>query len=214
MNKKSFFVLGAFFMGACLLFFPLFLWKNIGSLDFWWWMSLNIAILVVFGFISDSSYKEFIQKDLRTDLVIKVIWGILSAVVLYGIFYLGRELSCAALGFAERNIEGVYSFKQGHSWLKVLFLMVLVIGPGEELFWRGFLQRHWQNKVGKRWGFLLVVLMYAGVHLGSGNGMLVAAAAVCGLFWGLWFQWKKSVVLVAVSHTVWDVLIFLLFPLS
>jgi len=91
--------------------------------------------------------------------------------------------------------------------------MTLVIGPGEELFWRGFLQRIWEGRFGKYSGFLLCVLMYAFVHLGSGNVILVLAAAVCGLFWGGLYLWKKSVLLVAVSHAVWDVLIFLIFPL-
>ncbi|MCD6517096.1 MAG: CPBP family intramembrane metalloprotease [Candidatus Aminicenantes bacterium] len=201
------------FVLACALFFPLFVFQNLGFLDFWWWMSVNIVLLVSFGFLIDSSYKDYLKRDFQSGSGKKIVLGILSAVILYGIFYAAGECSRIILHSAERNIDSIYGLKQGSSLLKIWLLMALVIGPGEELFWRGFLQRNWERRFGKYSGFLLCVLMYAFVHLGSGNPVLVLAAALCGLFWGGLFLWKKSVLLVAVSHAVWDVLIFLVFPL-
>ncbi len=201
------------FVLACALFFPLFIFQNLGFLNFWWWMSVNIILLVSFSFVIDSSYKDYLKRDFQSGSGKKIVLGILSAVILYGIFYAAGECSRIIFHFAERNIDSIYGLKQGSSLLKITLLMTLVIGPGEELFWRGFLQRIWEGRFGKYSGFLLCVLMYAFVHLGSGNVILVLAAAVCGLFWGGLYLWKKSVLLVAVSHAVWDVLIFLIFPL-
>jgi len=211
-NKLFSTVILPFFL-SCALFFPLFVFQNLGFLGFWWWMSLNIVILVSFGLLFDPSYKDYLKKDFQSGSGKKIALGILSAVFLYGIFYAAGEFSRIIFHFAEENIDSIYGLKQGSSLLKIMFLMTLVIGPGEELFWRGFLQRNWERRVGKYTGFLLCVLMYAFVHLGSGNVILVLAAAVCGLFWGGLFLWKRSVLLVAVSHAVWDVLIFLIFPL-
>jgi membrane protease YdiL (CAAX protease family) len=42
--------------------------------------------------------------------------------------------------------------------------------------------------------------------------MLVLAAAVCGLFWGVIYLKTRSVLLVAVSHTLWDLAVFILVP--
>jgi hypothetical protein len=42
--------------------------------------------------------------------------------------------------------------------------------------------------------------------------MLVLAAAVCGLFWGVLYLRTGSILLVAVSHTLWDIAVFVLFP--
>jgi membrane protease YdiL (CAAX protease family) len=44
--------------------------------------------------------------------------------------------------------------------------------------------------------------------------MLIGAAAVCGLFWGLLYQWRKNIFTVIVSHAVWDVVVMVLFPIS
>jgi len=86
--------------------------------------------------------------------------------------------------------------------------MVFIIGPGEEIFWRGFLQRKWTEKHGSLTGLILAVLFYAGVHISSG------AAAVCGLFWGVLYLRYRSVIMLIISHTLWDLLIFLAFPIS
>jgi len=91
--------------------------------------------------------------------------------------------------------------------------MTFIIGPGEELFWRGFLQRRFQIEKGPFQGFLLATLLYTGVHIGSGNVMLVLAAGICGLFWGFLYLRTGSLLLNVVSHTAWDMAIFLFFPM-
>jgi hypothetical protein len=90
--------------------------------------------------------------------------------------------------------------------------MLFLIGPGEELFWRGFLQRRLQKGLGQWRGFILATMIYAFIHVGSGNVMLVLAAGVCGLFWGFLYLRFHSMLLNAISHTLWDVSIFLLLP--
>jgi membrane protease YdiL (CAAX protease family) len=46
----------------------------------------------------------------------------------------------------------------------------------------------------------------------SGNPMIILAAAVCGIFWGGLYLRFRSPVLNAVSHTVWDLLVFVILP--
>lgn len=48
----------------------------------------------------------------------------------------------------------------------------------------------------------------------TGNPVLLLAALVCGLFWGLLYHFTKSLPLVVISHTAWDLLVFLVFPLG
>ena len=61
-------------------------------------------------------------------------------------------------------------------------LLIFIIGPGEEIFWRGFLQRHFSIKTEKLTGFALVTFFYTAIHFGSMNVMLILAALSCGLF--------------------------------
>jgi len=199
---------------AFILFVPLFVTRGIGDFDFWWWMSANITFLIVLAAALDSGWWPSITGDFKKGVIQKCGLGLLSALGLYIFFYAGNTVSRFIFSFAGNGIENVYAFKNNVPPLRIALLMVLVIGPGEELFWRGFLQRRFQIQKGPIKGFLLATLMYTVVHLGSGNIMLLLAAGVCGLFWGFLYLRTGSMILNVVSHTVWDVAIFLLFPVS
>lgn len=197
---------------AAALFVPLFALRRIGFFDFWWWMGLAVSLAVAFGLLSDRSYGRLLWCDLRSGLGRKILLGALSAGILYGIFLVGNVLSGYLLPFAGSDINQVYGFKQGASVLRIALLMGLIIGPGEELFWRGFLQRHWEARLGSLPGYVASALFYALIHAAGGNVMLVLAAGVCGLFWGALYLKYRSFVILVVSHTLWDLLVFLVLP--
>jgi hypothetical protein len=56
--------------------------------------------------------------------------------------------------------------------------------------------------------------VYALVHIFAFNFMLLVAAAVCGLFWGVLYLRERNLVTVMLSHSVWDVMTFVLFPFN
>ncbi len=198
-----------------LTVFPYLLhFRRLGPLDFWWAMGLVVAALVVSALAADGSYAALLREDVRTHAFRKIALGVLSAAVLYGVFYLGNGLVRRFLPMGSEGIGAVYALKAGAQTLRVGLLLLLVIGPGEELFWRGYLQRTWQKKLGNASALPFAVAVYTAVHVASGNPVLVLAAAVCGLFWGVLYQRSGSVLLVAVSHTLWDLAVFLLFPLN
>ena len=70
----------------------------------------------------------------------------------------------------------------------------------------------------KQWGswagFLIATLVYAGVHAWSGNFMLVMAALVAGLAWGLMVLRFRNLWPGLISHAIWDLVIFVLLPIS
>jgi hypothetical protein len=197
---------------AAALFIPLFIFRSLGPLDFWWWMSLNIALLIALGAVIDRGRVRSVFSGVHTLPVRKIIWGILSAAALYAVFFAGNRLSRAILPFAGSGISGVYGFKEGASTFRIACCIALFIGPGEELFWRGFLQRRWQDRFGKFVGFVMAAALYTLVHAGSGNPILILSAAACGIFWGFLYLRTGSVLLVAVSHTIWDLAVFLILP--
>jgi membrane protease YdiL (CAAX protease family) len=199
---------------AIVLFVPLFITQGVGAFDFWWWMTASILLLLAVVQFIDAPWRRELAADLRSHPFRKVVLGILSAGALYLIFWVGNQASRFLFAGAAGDISAVYAFKQQASVLRIALLMVFVIGPGEELFWRGFLQRRFEDTMGGPTGWLLATAVYAAVHLASGNPILVLAAGICGLFWG-WLYWKyRSMLLNAVSHTIWDIAVFLLFPLN
>jgi len=197
---------------AAVLFIALFRLRSLGPLDFWAWLVLNTMILVALSFVFDSAYGQRLKEDLRSALLRKVSIGIASAAVLYGVFALGRIAALHIFPFAESGIGNVYALKAGVPALRIMVLIVVIIGPGEELFWRGFFQERAGATTSRAFGLALTGLLYTAVHLASGNLMLVLAAAVCGAFWGWIYLRFRSPVLNIVSHTVWDLAVLVIFP--
>jgi hypothetical protein len=215
--KDSLHLMGrTLFMGglAVVLFVPLFITRGIGVLDFWWWLSANILILVGLSVALDGRMRRAIAADVQTGVLRKVVVGLLSAGILYFVFYAGNVVSRMIFPFAAGGIENVYAFKTQASPVRIVLLMAFLIGPGEEIFWRGFLQRRLGEAYGPLRGFFFAAALYALVHAGSLNPMLLIAAAVCGLFWGWLYYREQSLLLNVISHTAWDLMIFVVAPVA
>ena len=69
-----------------------------------------------------------------------------------------------------------------------------------------------------RWGanagFAVSTLLYALVHAGSCNFMLVMAALVAGLVWSALYRFfPRHFAAIILSHALWDVAVFIWFPI-
>jgi hypothetical protein len=198
---------------AAALFTGLFATGGVGAFDFWWWMGTNAVVLLAAGFLLDPTYIPALRDDLRTHPLAKIAGGLVSAAVLYGVFWVGNRVLRAVIGSpAGEGIDHVYGFKEGATLVRVALTIAMLIGPTEEVFWRGLLQRNLALRLGPGRALAVATALYAGVHIASGNPVLVLAALVCGLFWGWMYLRWKSVLMNVVSHTVWDLLAFLVLP--
>lgn len=143
------------------------------------------------------------------------IWiGIISAAILYLIFFIGDMAVRSLFDFAKVEIENIYSTKSQASTIKIGLLLLFVIAPAEEIFWRGFVQRRYSERWGKWRGLVLAVMLYSLVHIWSFNLMLIAAAMVAGIFWSLLYLKYNSIVPGIISHAVWDLFIFVIYPIK
>ena len=197
---------------SLLLFIPLFFLKGTAFLDFWWWFTANVVILLGLVFYFDRNFSLLIINDFKNKFVIKIVIGFASAAILYLIFFIGDFITRWIFAFAQDEIFNIYRFKGDASLLRITLLMFLIIGPGEELFWRGYVQRVLSKKYGSAPGFFLAAGLYTFIHISSGNPMLVLAAFVCGIYWGWIYMRKGSLILNIVSHVVWDIAVFVVFP--
>lgn len=197
---------------AAALFIALFRFRRLGPLDFWAWLAANVAIVIGLSFVLDRGYAARLKRDVASAPLRKIGIGIASAAVLYAVFAAGRLVALRLFPFAAAGIGSVYALKEGASILRIGLLIGFIIGPGEELFWRGFLQERFGGATRPGAGFVLATLLYAAVHLASGNIMLVLAAAVCGFFWGWLYLSFRSPLMNVVSHTLWDLAVFVIFP--
>ena len=98
-------------------------------------------------------------------------------------------------------------------------LLVFIIGPAEEFFWRGYVQRTMGElfegkKFSRDIAFATTATIYALVHVWSLNFMLIMAALVAGLVWGFLYRLNpKLLPALILSHALWDALVFVWMPI-
>ncbi len=178
--------------------------------NFWLKLTFSASLLAVLGLRSS-------RTDWRILFHFKFrhLWlGPLSAVLLYGVFWLGKEFSTLLFPFASKQISTVYFNKAQLDVRAIGLLLFFIMGPAEEIYWHGFVQRSLGRRFGSWRGLFLTAAVYSLVHIFALNFMLLVAAAVCGFYWGWLYQREQSLIPVILSHSIWDVLIFLIFPLS
>lgn len=138
--------------------------------------------------------------------------GALVAAGLYGVFRVGDVLARRIMPDGAGDIEEIYALRQGRSALAIAARLAAVIGPAEELFWRGHLQERLTRRLGPARGALAATAAYGGVHVVSGNPTLVGAAAVAGAWWSGLAALGVDIESLIVSHVLWDIVIFLVAP--
>jgi uncharacterized protein len=177
---------------------------GLGLGNFWIKIGLSVIVICLYSFFWQRPKIRFSSSAL--------IFGVISAVLLYGIFCLGYVLSPYIVPGTAHQVGGIYDMGTGTDKRLIFLLLLFVTGPGEEIFWRGFLQDRLMLKYGNLSGFILTTLIYGSVHIFSMNFMLVMAAFVAGAFWGALYLWKRDLSMVIVSHSLWSAVIFAIFP--
>jgi uncharacterized protein len=194
---------------AALLWVEMFVLKNF---NFWIEMTVAASLLAGLGLYINHRNGEAINYRLYYFEPKFIVIGIISAALLYLVFYFGDIMSKVILPFADSQVVGVYSNKSLSDPMVIGLLLLFIIGPAEEVFWRGFVQDTLQEKFGDNKGWIIASLIYGGVHIVAMNLMLFMAALICGLFWGWIFKKYRSLWPGIISHALWDLTIFILLP--
>jgi uncharacterized protein len=194
---------------AVIFWIELFVLK---TYNFWIEMTIAASLLAALGVYFNHKNGEAINYRLYFFEPKFILVGVISAAVLYGVFFLGDIVSKLILPFADKQIVGVYSNKSLSDPVIIGLLLLFIIGPAEEVFWRGFVQDTLAEKFGDNKGWIIASMIYGGVHIFAMNFMLFMAALVCGLFWGWIFKKYRSVWPGIISHALWDLTIFVLLP--
>ncbi len=203
--KKAIFTLLIATVLWTIMFSPL----TAPSVNFWWMMTASACALSVMATFFNPGW----WKGVRID-VSNIALGIIIAVLLWSVFWVGDKLSQILFDFARPQVDTIYGMKDGESPWLLTFLMLFLIGPAEEIFWRGYIQKrfsqHWNPNV----GFLVTTSVYAIVHAGSCNFMLTMAAMVAGFAWGILYRFfPEKFGAIIISHALWDVAVFIWFPI-
>lgn len=133
-----------------------------------------------------------------------VALGLASAAGLYAIFQVGDRVARQVMPKGSEEIGDIYALRALRPKEELAARLAFVIGPAEELFWRGFVQ--------SRTGLVPATLLYGGAHLVTENATLIGAATIAGAYWGMLRAVGVPMGTLVVSHVAWDIWIFLVAP--
>jgi uncharacterized protein len=138
--------------------------------------------------------------------------GLASAAGLYAVFLAGDRAARRLLPGGGREIGDIYALRELRPRGELAARLALVIGPAEELFWRGFVNRRLGRRLGSWPGAALGSAAYGGAHVATGNFTLFGAAGVAGAYWSALAAAGMPMGALIVSHAAWDVWVFLVAP--
>ena len=177
--------------------------------NFWVMMTLSGMTLTVYSTLASPGW----WKDVNLDMI-NVIMGVVLAAALWGVFWLGEFFSTMLFDFARPQVDMIYGMKEGENPWVLTALMLFIIGPAEEIFWRAYLQKNLSSRWNPNIGFVVTTILYSIVHLSKFNFMLIMAAMVAGFVWGLAYRlFPEKLGAIILSHAVWDCAVFIWFPI-
>ncbi|PCR99689.1 CPBP family intramembrane glutamic endopeptidase [Lactococcus fujiensis] len=193
---------------AAALWFVMFSpWTKM-HVNFWLTMAFSGVVLITLSLLAGNQFWKKFHFSWR-DLII----GIASAAFMWVVFWIGNFISIHLFHFAAPQVSAIYGLKSGSSLVMIALLLLFIIGPAEEIFWRGFVMERMTEKWGPWIGFAVATLVYAAIHIWAFNFMLFMAALICGTFWGLLYKYNRNMFTIIISHALWDVMVFVVFPI-
>jgi CAAX protease family protein len=140
--------------------------------------------------------------------------AVVGAIFLYFVF-LGGNLAIKTLnipGLSALGEQSIYGLFQGVS-LPLLILVLILDAVGFESYFRGNLLSAFSEKIGI-YSVPLVAGMDAATHFATLNPLFPATTFVADLVWGAYFYKTRDLSTTILFHFLWDILIFVIFPIQ
>ena len=103
---------------------------------FWW--TMTGSALILYGLSTWFKPNWWLRVHWNAT---NILLGIGIAIGLWGIFWIGDKVSGWLFDFARPQVNAIYGMKAGESPWLLSALMLFLIGPAEEIYWRGYVQQ-------------------------------------------------------------------------
>ena len=126
----------------------------------------------------------------KTSLKIIALVSIIAVllILLAGIISIIEEVIIGPDPMAEELIRVILP-RDLLQLLTLIGISIVLVGPAEELAFRGFIQRGFENSFGKNYGLLIASLLFGLLH-GLNSPRAIIPITVISLFFG--FIWQKT----------------------
>jgi membrane protease YdiL (CAAX protease family) len=162
-----------------------------------------------------TGYKDLFKPSTRSISI-----GVLSSILLYGVFYAGNEFirTFKPLGIGSSGEASIYSTIGSHP----IYLQVVILALdafGFESYFRGSLQNFLSSVIASKrtsgvLGVFLAALCDSLIHIISLNPLWMITTLVADSVWGMTYYYTRDLGSSMVSHLIWDLVIFIIAPIG
>lgn len=176
------------------------------SAVFWYMYTFSILVLMSIAMLYTKILDEMPTWK-------SLIYGLVFGGLIYALIAGGFQLMQWSPLTVEKSVRSFLNTYAPASIWHYLLLMFLIV-PGEEIFWRGFVQQELKKYMSLKWTILLSSALFALAIGISGFWLGALAGLAAGLVLGGLYEWKRSMPLLIITHLVMIVLLFLIAPLA
>ncbi|MEH7386445.1 type II CAAX endopeptidase family protein [Bacillus sp. JJ1521] len=192
-----------------LLFIPVHILLAISFLSkipFWIMFTISFFLLSVTAI----QYGKFEFKNFS---ILNMIIAILSGLFMYGLFFIGKIGTASLFPNELTDVATLYIKIQPQLTWHYIALFLIII-PGEELFWRGYIQKYVEDKLESKLVVIVISsLIYMSANIYTLNPLFLLATFAGGVVWGTLYMWKRNIVLTIISHLVFNLFLLVLLPI-
>lgn len=123
-------------------------------------------------------------------------------------------LSVEAVPAIQAEVQGLYALLRqppGPVWA---FPVLVIVVAAEEAIWRGVGIDILRKVTGPWQSVVISALLYVLPQVALRSPLLVLVALLCGMVWGMLRVRTSSLIAPLVAHLVWDLLVFVMFPVE
>lgn len=136
--------------------------------------------------------------------------GVLMSLATWALYPLSGEL----LPQIHTEVPKLYALLRQTPGPVAAFPVLIVVVLAEELVWRGLaIDLFARGRPGAR-AVLLSAVVYTFPQIAFRSPLLVVVALACGLVWGALRVQTRGLVAPLLAHLIWDLLVFVLFPVA
>ncbi|WP_017381305.1 CPBP family intramembrane glutamic endopeptidase [Paenisporosarcina sp. TG-14] len=173
---------------------------------FWYMYTFTMLLFMALSFVIGK-----IEDEVQTWEYL--VFGIGYGTLTYGLIAIAYRFFSIFTDKAAISVEQFLTdFGPTSVWHYILLILIII--PGEELFWRGFIQQKLKAYMSPFFSVLASSILFGLSMSFSGFWLGVFAAITSGLLWGFLYEWKKSMPLIIIAHITMTVLLFLVLPLN
>lgn len=173
---------------------------------FWYMYTFSILVLMSIAMLYTKILDEMPTWK-------SLIYGLVFGGLIYALIAGGFQLMQWSPLTVEKSVRSFLNTYAPASIWHYLLLMFLIV-PGEEIFWRGFVQQELKKYMPLKWTILLSSVLFALAIGISGFWLGALAGLAAGVVLGGLYEWKRSMPLLIITHLVMIVLLFLIAPLA